>query len=333
MTYVVDGAGGGELTENRIVRLATAGVVAVSIGFAMIEVARMAGDWVPGNAALALVGVACYLPLHVRHVLYAVRGYQPAGALWTLAAMAVVVIGALPLVGAGWIVMFHALAVSVLLLVGPPWSFLIFVALVAAAPLAAIALGAAWMAHWCAVAVCWRGLSLFVLVWLVGAVRRLQAARLALAEDAVLRERLRVDGELGATVGTALEEIAAQGTRSAELAPQDRAAAQAELTELVERARHTLVEARRMISGYQAGSLRDELDTAVSLLSAAGIHTRLELPRGGVPKLAASERWELCAELRSAAAKLLQSQETRNCVITIARRNGQVRLRVGVAAG
>src|SRR5215510_11694812 len=52
-----------------------------------------------GHATLALVATACYLPLYVRHVWYAARGSRPAGAGWTLLAMTVVILGALPLIG------------------------------------------------------------------------------------------------------------------------------------------------------------------------------------------------------------------------------------------
>ena len=42
---------------------------------------------------------AIYLPLHVRHVVHGLRGGRPPGDRWTLATMAVVIIGTLPLVG------------------------------------------------------------------------------------------------------------------------------------------------------------------------------------------------------------------------------------------
>src|SRR5262249_56478907 len=75
-----------------------------------------------------------------------------------------------------------------------------------------------------------------------------------------------------------------------------RAALEDELRALVEGSRRALAQARRTIRGYQRPSLRAELDTAAALLTAAGISTRLELPRGELPEtLGAPPRAALCA--------------------------------------
>jgi len=63
--------------------------------------------------------------------------------------------------------------------------------------------------------------TLAVVVWLVRAARHLEAARTALAQQAVIGERLRIDGELRRTVGAALEAIAVQGERANTLADTD----------------------------------------------------------------------------------------------------------------
>jgi hypothetical protein len=165
--------------------------------------------------------------------------------------MAVVVIGALPVVGTGWLITFPMLAVSVLVVVRPRWSFLAVAALVAAPAPVTIAAGAAeWAAYYTA-SVIWQGASLFVLVRLVGAARRLHAARLALAAEAVARERLRMDAELRRTLGTALAAILASGERAGRLAGTDPAAAREALGSLVDGARAALAQARRMVSRYQ----------------------------------------------------------------------------------
>lgn len=112
---------------------------------------------------------------------HATRGTRPVGARWTLLAMAVVIIGALPLIRTSWLTSLHALAVSALIILPLPWSLLAVAGLAAPAPLA-IAFGDPQWAAFSAVSVAWRGASVFVLVWLTGATRRLQEARLALAE-------------------------------------------------------------------------------------------------------------------------------------------------------
>jgi len=204
-----------------------------------------------------------------------------------------------------------------------PWSLLAVASLVAAtAPLAAAFGDADWAAFY-TVSVVWQGAVVFVLVWLVGAARRLEHARLLLAEQALAHERLRIDGELRRTLGTALEAIAARGQRASVLAAGDAPAVEGELRALVEGSRRALAQARRMIRGYQRPSLRAELDSAAALLTAAGISTRLELPQGELPDTVDDDAR---AALRTAVAALLRDDAARRCSIVVARQDGRVRL-------
>src|SRR5215472_13917620 len=243
-----------------LIRLAAVAAVGCSVVLPLLELARIAVGWTPrpGHVTLALVATACYLPLYVGHVWYAARGCRPPGAGWTLLGMAVVILGALPFIGTSWLTSLDSLAVSVLIIVGLPWSLLAVASLVAAtAPLAAAFGDADWAAFY-TVSVVWRGAVVFVLVWLVGAARRLEHARLLLAEQALARERLRIDGELRRTLGAALEAIAAGGRRASALTAGDAAVLEDELRALVEGSRRALAQARRMIRGYQRLSLRAE---------------------------------------------------------------------------
>lgn len=317
----------GPETSSKFVRLATAGAVGFSVLLPIIELGRITAYPAPvGPIVPAAIATACYLPLHLRHVLYALHGARPAGARWTLAAMAAVIIGATPLVGAGWLFMFGPLAVSVLILVRLPWSFLVSVGLAGAMAPLALALGEpGWSAAYFPVAVAWRAATLFVLVWLVAAARQLQAARLALTDEAVFRERLRIEGELRATVADALARIAARGERAGEQAGRAPALARDDLQALVEGSRHALAEARRISRSYQRGSLRTELDVAVALLGAAGIETRLVLPTGDLPE---TVHESMRSTLRAATARLLSDDTARHCTISVTREAGQLRLEV-----
>jgi two-component system sensor histidine kinase DesK len=238
----------------------------------------------------------------------------------------VVNVGVTPLVGVDWLFMVAPLAVSVLLVVRPPWSLLLCLGLVAATAPLALGLGApGWSATYFPIEVAWRAATLFVLVWLVAAARQLEAARRALIDEAVLRERLRIEGELRATVADGLARIAAQGERAVEQAVRAPAAARDGLQVLVEGSRRTLAEARRISSSYQRCSLRTELDVAVALLGAAGIETRLALPAGDLPETVDES---MRSTLRAATARLLGDDTVKGCDLVVTREAGGLRLEV-----
>jgi two-component system, NarL family, sensor histidine kinase DesK len=314
-------------TSSRFVRLATAGAVGFSVLLPLIELGRIATYPAPlGPIAPAAVATACYLPLHLRHVLYGLQGARPPAAGWTLVAMGAVIAGATPLVGVDWLFKFAPLAVSVLLVVRPPWSFLLSLGLAAATAPLALALGApGWSATYLPIEVAWRAATLFVLVWLVAAARQLQTARQALTDEAVLRERLLIEGELRATVADGLARIAAQGERAIEQASRAPAAARDGLQVLVEGSRRTLTEARRISRSYQRCSLRTELDVAVALLGAAGIETRLALPAGDLPETVDES---MRSTLRTTTARLLGDDAVKHCDLVVTREAGGLRLEV-----
>ncbi len=216
----------------------------------------------------------------MRHVVYTLRGACPPGARWTLMAMAIVIIGAVPIIGIGWLSALHSLAVSVLILLRPRWSAGIFAVLVAAPIPLALPLGAPDYAPYYSITVAWRSLPPFVLIWLVGAMRQLEAARLSLTEEAVTQERLRIDAEVRHALGTALESIADEAEQANKLVGQSPTSVGLEeaLRRLVDESRRTLADVRLMVSRYQRMSLRAELDIAAVLLTAAGIETGLRQP-------------------------------------------------------
>jgi len=134
---------------------------------------------------------------------------------------------------------------------------------------------------------------------------------LALARDAVLRERLTIDSELRRTLGIALAGIAARGERAGSLV--ERSAVDDALHDLVARSRHTLAEARQLIRSYHRPSVRAELSTAVALLAAAGIQTRVVLPPDGSFDAAPEFR----ARIRAATAALLRDGSAGPCVLSV----------------
>lgn len=267
---------------------------------------------------LAVTATAAYLPFHLRHVAWAARGSRPPSGGWTLAALAVVVTAALPFVGSHWLPVFAVVAASAMFVL--PWPRSLLVAggvVVAQAPLAlAVDSPLPDAASYYVFSVWWRASSLFVPIWLLGAIRQLHEARQTLAEEAVVRERLRIDGDLHRTVSAALDSIATRGQRATMLVDDDLEVAASEVRELVDGSRRSLAEARRVINGYQQPTLDAELSAAATLLTAAGITTRVEVPDHSLPPALATDPTARSA-LRSAAADVLRDGSTQSCVITV----------------
>jgi signal transduction histidine kinase len=165
--------------------------------------------------------------------------------------MAALIIAIVPVAGLDGLGTLYILAALMLATLRPPWSLLVFAALMLVPTPVAQAAGQPQWASYFTLGVLLAAVPLAVVVGLVRAARQLEAARSALAQQAVIRERLRIDGELRQTVGAALEEITVQGDRAGALAGGDPPAAARELGALVGAARRTLAAARRMVTRYQ----------------------------------------------------------------------------------
>ncbi|MEV4571255.1 hypothetical protein AB0K12_46550 [Nonomuraea sp. NPDC049419] len=317
--------------SDRAVRLAPVGAVACAGLLPLLQVA-LAFSYPDNDVRTGLWSLAVtvvYLPLHLRHVWYAARSVRlPAGG-WTFAAMAAAILAATPLAGNTWPRAYAGLAASAVLVLPGPWSFVVYLSLAIAAAPASLLLGLPWnAAPWLTLSVLSGGGAVLLLVWLSAALVRLQSARQVLAQQAVAQERCRIDDDLRRTLGTALESLAARGARAADLLqtpPGRRAELVAELSGLADDSRRTLAEARQRVRGYRRPSLRAELDTAATLLSAAGIETRLRLPRTGIPDTIAPEPR---AARRATVTRLLGSEGVSACTITAAVSTDGVRLEV-----
>jgi two-component system, NarL family, sensor histidine kinase DesK len=309
---------------------AGAGALTASIALPLNEAFRIMVGWYSGMASsnpdagvVALAATAVYLPLHLRHVVHGLRGSRPPGDRWTLAAMAVVIIGTLPFVGLTWSSALASLAISVLILLRPPISLILTAALVATPAVVAVVAGVPAFGLYFVNLVAFRTSAVFVLVWMAGAIRRLQSAQGAVATLAVDQERLRIGDELNQALGSTLEEIIATGQRLAPLAEHDQAAARIGLTDLVGRSRRTLAETRRLVAGYRDASLRAELDSVQSVLRAGGIDPRLVVPPSGLPdSMAGAER----DRLYTAVAELLHDETVRSCVLIVSVHSGGARV-------
>ncbi|MFD3595582.1 hypothetical protein ACFWU5_22900 [Nocardia sp. NPDC058640] len=266
-------------------------------------------------AATAALLTVC-LPIYLWHIAFAVRDAIPPNAHHSCAVLALLVIGACPMSGAAWLSSVHLVAVVVLLTLRPVLAMPIASTLVAAVAPLAVRLGASTPeAIWLLVTTGMRVVAVYTLVWMVIALRRLRSAAAALAEQAVARERLRVDSAVTRTIETALESIAESADRAAQSAARgDTGSACGELGTLVATSRGGLAQARQLIANFGNVGLRHELHSATTLLAAAGIPARVELP--------ASDPWAsyeepLRADLRHLLTRLLRDGATGPVLIAV----------------
>src|SRR3954471_20810989 len=131
------------VVSDRLPRLAARFVLAISVVLALVEIGR--GALVDSTADVAVAGVApaLFLPLHLNHLRYGLRGERPPRSGPTLAAMAVVHAIALIVIGPTWSFMLATLATSALVVLTPGRAALVLLACMTAPPVVAATQGTA----------------------------------------------------------------------------------------------------------------------------------------------------------------------------------------------
>lgn len=301
-------------------------MVLVSAGLARLA------EFAPEHLMLALVGTAAYLPLHVWHIRHAARGRRPPAAGVSVVAMAALIALFLPAIGVQWLGASYPLGASVLLALRPAWSVPLFGGLVLVqAPLCFLFGQPGWASNFTFGTVLF-GLMLSIPVWLIATLRALYASREELAEQAVSRERIRIDRQLHESFGAGLNAIVTAASVASARIEDAPSHAAAELRTVTRDARATLAAARVATSRMQRSSLADELAAGAGLLRTAGIPARLDLPAAGVPVAVPSSLRE---GLRAEVAALLLDDSVRSCAFAVRSERGAVRveLRLEVAGG
>ena len=223
---------------------------------------------------IAVAATALYLPLHLRHVYYGLQSRRPSFAVLTLGLMAMVMFAAWLAVGQLWVFMFASLAVSMMCALETR------VALVLVGALVLSPLLYSWSVHpndsgyggpYLTAALVFRSVSLFTVVWLVGATGRLRAVQTALAAAAVQEERAQLREELRHGLGERLAGVAALAAQAQEQGAVRDPATSHTVAELIDGSRATLSEVTRIVDSYQRVSARPELEAAAQLLTGAGI--------------------------------------------------------------
>ena len=321
---------------REVVRAFAASAIGVNIALSIIDVWRLAYlPVVPAAIRAATIAAAIAIPLHIRHVIYGLRGERPRFGAWTLAALAAVNVVALPLVGPAWIYQFASLAVSILIIL-PGIAGVLLATIVVLSPLVLqgpdwfappLTLGGAYLMF----SITWRATTQFVPLRLMATIRALDLAGRELESRAVVQARVRIDAELRDGVATALEHIVDRGEIARRETQSDPVRATSELQELVMYSRRALTNARRVVSGYRGSSVRAELDAAAALLEASGAQVHIDVADG----VALDSPDEKAREsIRAAIARALREEPNAMYRVRVTRgRSGAIDVAVSSADG
>jgi signal transduction histidine kinase len=242
------------VVSDRLPRLASRFVLAISVLLALVELGRVALVASAADVAVAIVATGLFLPLHLNHLRYGLRGERPPRSGPTLAAMAVIHAVALVVIGPSWSFMLATLATSALVVLTPGRAAVVLLACMAAPPVVVAArdtadtlfgANSAYLAY----SVAFRSVIQFALVWLVAAAAQLAASRGALAADAAVRERERLEAEVRASLERHLGVLADAGSEArAALAQPGVAAPLVALDRTLSQSRQALEDLRRIVA-------------------------------------------------------------------------------------
>jgi two-component system sensor histidine kinase DesK len=259
--------------------------------------------------------------LQLRHSLVLVRGERPVGGLWTWLAMVPLAYVPLWWFTWDWVAMQWFVAASGLMVLPRLPG-----AIAAAAPTVGTSAVAAWYAGkepgfglsgasavtaYYLLMMTMGTVGLYAAPWLVRVLEDLSRARTEQAELAVGRERLRVSRDLHDLLGQSLSAVSLKGDLALRLLPTDTAAARAEIEDLTVVARDALRDMRAVARDEHGVSLPTELESAATLLEAAGVRADVDVELGVVagptePVLAWAVRESATNTLRHSAATTWQ---------------------------
>lgn len=293
----------------------------------------------PGRAPLAaaLLGTAL-AALQLRHSFAAAAGKRPAGGLWTLGLMIVLVyipvywftwnwLAAQGLVIASVLMVLGERRIAVAIAVLPVLGNVLFFGI------RYVGIGRpGWSVGAGIFEMFWWGAGLAVMAAaLYGAARlvrtadELQAAHTELAELAIARERLRICRDLHDLIGQSLSAVSLRGDLALRLLPADPDAARAEIATLVGTARGALHDILAVTRNDTGVDLHAEAEGAKVLLAAAGIDTRISLEPDVLPADATAVfGWAL----REGVTNVLRHSDAATCSITGSRAGGRARLEI-----
>ncbi len=310
-------------------RLARSILLTVLVAFVAVQTINVLSPPANARGLKIVVGFAAVGVLFTLQVFNS----SPAATQWPmsrrvvmLVAQALVTYLPLPFVGGEWGGMAGWLAGSILLLVSGWTAWALFAAVVLSILLGSVLTGQdAFYTAYTTLATLDVGLIVFGLSRLALVIKYLNATRTELAQLAIVRERVRFAKDLHDLLGYSLSSIVLKAELTKRLVVSDPGRSCEELTELLDVARQALADVRLVAEGYRRLSLSKEAATVLSLLSAAGIRTRVEIDCGPLHE---DVDTVLATVLREAVTNMLRHSAPQNCSVEAHAACETVRLRV-----
>jgi signal transduction histidine kinase len=298
--------------SRRIAYVVISVVFANFLGNAFFYVLQ--GGITPGRIAgsLALLLAIGYLQLRV----FSRPGAAPRSPTGYLAlgAMAALVYAPVPLFEIAWLGMPGFLAGSALLVLPMRIRWPVFAAVVLGNGLVQAPYYPGGFSPYLVILTLVSGLVVFGMSRLPALVEELERARSELADLAVTEERLRFARDLHDVLGFSLSAITLKVELTRKLIGEHTERAVRELSEILGISRQALNDVRAVASSYRELSLTDEISSARSVLSAAGVQARVEADHG---ELSPRSRTVLATVLREGVTNLLRDSRATSCTITI----------------
>jgi two-component system, NarL family, sensor histidine kinase DesK len=286
--------------------------------------------WPSGQPAVVLALVAGVAALHLRHAL---ADGRPAHWRVTLLMLTVLVYAPMNWLSWNWVAMQWFLIASVGILVGLRVAVVTGAVIVAGTVAAQLASTVpalpdvetiVSLLYW-PVGMVLAAIALYGSARLLRVAEELRATRAELSRAAVERERLRVSRDLHDLLGQSLSAVSLKGDLALALLDRDAPAARAEIQGLTAVARDALHGIRAVTRDEHRVSLHTECQGAATLLTAAGIHTSIDIGPAPIPPPAdAMLGWAV----REGVTNVLRHSDAQRCSITLTHPPGRVRLEI-----
>ncbi|WP_143086926.1 sensor histidine kinase [Lentzea flaviverrucosa] len=158
------------------------------------------------------------------------------------------------------------------------------------------------------------GLAVYGLSRLPSLVAQLETARSEVADLAVTQERLGFAHDVQNLLGLSLAAIALEAGQARRMIGDHTGRALEKTARIIAASREALTDVRAVASSYRGSSLADEIESARSVLTAAGIVTTIE---SDAPEPSPRSRTAVATVLREGVSNLLRHSGATRCEITI----------------